>query len=206
MIASPEWLEKVEKMAGEICHQEGCFLYDLEFLGTGRGRTLRVYVDKDGGAGIDDCSKVSRELNTLLDSLIDGDDVIPGGPYNLEVSTPGVDRPLKKDWHFQKVIGKKIAIKTFEAMESMGIAIEHLKNAKNFEEVLKGLEDQQLIFETTEGNFKIPISAVDKSRVVFEIKEVIDEAKKAAKEIKQLDKAAKQAARLAKKQTKKKKK
>ena len=202
MIASPEWLEKVEKMAGDICHQEGCFLYDLEFLGTGRGRTLRVYVDKEGGAGIDDCSKVSRELNSLLDA----DDVIPDGPYNLEVSTPGVDRPLKKAWHFQKVIGKKIAIKTFEAMESMGVAIEHLKNARNFEEVLKGFDDQNLIFESAEGDFKIPISAVDKSRVVFEIKEVIDEAKKAAKEVKQLDKAAKQAARLAKKQTKKKKK
>ncbi len=203
MIPSPEWLEKVEQMAGEVCHRGGCFLYDLEFLGTGSGRTLRVYVDKEGGAGIDDCSTVSRELNSLLDA----DDVIPGGPYHLEVSTPGVDRPLKKPWHFEKVIGKKIAIRTLDAMETLGVNLERFKNARNFEEVLTALDDQYLVFQATEGSFRIPLSALERSKVVFEFKEVIDESKKAAKEAKQLAKAARQLAKEAKnaaKRTKKK--
>ncbi len=202
MIELPQWLEKVEQMAGEVCHRGGCFLYDLEFLGTGLGRTLRVYVDKVGGAGIEDCSTVSRELNSLLDT----DDVIPGGPYNLEVSTPGVDRPLKKSWHFEKVIGKKIAVRTSEPMQSFGVQVERLKNSRNVEEVLTGFEDQNLIFDSSEGNFKIPLSAVEKSKVVFEFKEVIDESKRAAKEAKQLVKEAKQLARVAKKAARKPKK
>ena len=202
MIELPAWLEKVEQMAGQVCHQEGCFLYDLEFLGTGLGRTLRVYVDKVGGAGIDDCSTVSKELNSLLDA----DDVIPGGPYHLEVSTPGVDRPLKKSWHFEKVIGKKIAVRTIEPMQSFGVQVERLKNSRNVEEVLTGFQDHNLVFDSIDGNFKIPLSAVEKSKVVFEFKEVIDESKKAAKEAKQLVKEAKQLARAAKKAARKPKK
>src|SRR5437868_1876988 len=97
--SNPSWMEKVEQMAQTVAAQAGCILYDIEFVGIGKGRTLRVYIDKetpsaensgesgeDGkGAGIDDCSNVSRALDTLLDE----NDVIPGESYYLEVSTPG---------------------------------------------------------------------------------------------------------------------
>ena len=203
MIEVPTWLEKVENIAAEVCDRGGCFLYDLEFLGTGLGRTLRVFVDKAGGAGIEDCSTVSRELNTLLDA---DEALIPGGPYHLEVSTPGVDRPLKKSWHFEKVVGKKIAVRTSEPMQSFGVQIGRLKNSRNIEEVLTGVVGADLVFDSPEGDFKIPLAAVEKSKVVFEFKEVIDESKKAAKEAKQLVKAEKQLAREAKKASRKPKK
>jgi ribosome maturation factor RimP len=168
MNPSPEWLEKIEKMAGEVCHREGCFLYDLEFVGSGNGRTLRVFVDKEAGAGIDDCSNVSKGLNLLLD----GEDVIPGGQYHLEVSTPGIDRPLKKPWHFEKAIGKKIWIRTSEAFENLGVSIEHLKKAKQMEEVLQSVEDGNLVFAVKKDEVRLPISALEKSKIVFEFKQV----------------------------------
>ena len=88
------WLEKIEKIAQEIAEREGCVLYDLENIGSGKGRILRVYIDKDTGVGIEDCSNVSKGLNLRLDV----EDIVPGEMYNLEVSTPGLDRHLKKAW------------------------------------------------------------------------------------------------------------
>ena len=160
-----DWMTKIEQLAEDVCRREGCFLYDAEFIGAGKGRVLRVFIDKDnGGAGIDDCSNVSKGLNLLLDV----EDVIPGGMYNLEVSTPGIDRPLKKSWHFDKVIGKKIWIKTAEALESLGVTVERMKKAKQFEQVLKGIENGVLIFDVGDGDIHIPLTAVEKSKVVFE--------------------------------------
>jgi ribosome maturation factor RimP len=108
---------KLKNWLRKLPFEKGVFLYDVEFLG---GRVLRISIDKDagpnhtaiandlnlgdgveledgvedlaGGAGIADCSKVAHGLNEL-DSL---DDLVPGGNYNLEVSTPGIDRHLKK--------------------------------------------------------------------------------------------------------------
>lgn len=161
-----EWMEKVEHVANEICQREGCFLYDLEFLGSSHGRTLRVYIDKDEGAGIADCSNVSKGLNEFLDA----GEVIPGGHYNLEISTPGVDRPLRKKWHFEKVVGKKIWVKSVEAFETLGVQIERLKKSKQMEADLKGVDGEWLVFDVKEGEVRLPISALEKAKLVFEFK------------------------------------
>lgn len=159
------WLMQVEEFAEKAAQQEGCLLYDLEFSGTGQGRTLRVFIDKEAGVGIEDCSNVSKSLNQLLD---DGD-VVPGGPYNLEVSTPGIDRNLKRGWHFDKVVGKKIWVKSQRAFEDFGV--EHTKWAKTkqIEQVLSGTDSENLIFETKETVIRIPKSAIEKAKVVFEM-------------------------------------
>lgn len=160
-----QWLSRVEELAENAARQEGCWLYDLEFSGTGQGRTLRVFIDKDEGVGIEDCSNVSKNLNQLLDE----GDFIPGGAYNLEVSTPGIDRSLKRDWHFDKVVGKKIWVKSRLPFQDFGV--EHTKWAKTkqIEHVLSGVDPENIIFETKETVIRIPKNAVEKAKVVFEM-------------------------------------
>ncbi|MDH5509883.1 MAG: ribosome maturation factor RimP [Nitrospinota bacterium] len=97
--------DKIVALVEPAVLAEGCSLFDLEFkLGKGSSM-LRVYIDKDGGVGVDDCARVSRQLGFLLDT----DELIPGS-YTLEVSSPGLTRSLKKPTHFQKAVGKYAAI------------------------------------------------------------------------------------------------
>jgi ribosome maturation factor RimP len=93
-------LQKIEILANDVALREGVKIYDIEFSGGAQGRILRIYIDKEGGVGVDDCANVSRGLNLLLDV----EDPIPGGKYVLEVSSPGLDRVLKKNWHFEQAV------------------------------------------------------------------------------------------------------
>lgn len=165
MSDSPSWMEKVEIMASEVAAREGCILYDIEFVGIGKGRTLRVFIDKeDGSISIEDCSNVSKGLNLLLDT----EDIIPGEAYNLEVSTPGLDRHLKKPWHFQKAVGKKVYIKTSKALESAGVTHKKWKSAKTVEHVLDSADDSGVHFKMDDADIKIPYELIDKAKIVFE--------------------------------------
>lgn len=162
-----EWFAKIEEICQKVSEQQGCYLYDADFTGTGNGRTLRVFIDKEGGAGVDDCSNVSRGLNEVLDA---DENLIPGGPYNLEVSTPGIDRILRKAWHFEKVVGKKIWVKTGVAFEEMGVEEPTLKKAKQVEAVLKDFKNETLTLENKKGGDVIlPYNRIEKAKVVFEM-------------------------------------
>lgn len=161
-----EWFEKVEKICQDIASREGCYLYDADFSGIGAGRTLRVFIDKDNGVGVEDCTNVSRGLDEALDQ----DELIPGGPYNLEVSTPGIDRILKKAWHFEKVVGKKIWVKTGVAFETLGVQEPTLKKAKQVEAVLKEFKNDTIVLENKKGDdVSLPLEKIEKAKVVFEM-------------------------------------
>lgn len=164
--SAPEWMEKLERLAADVCQREGCYLYDLEFGGLGQGRTLRVFVDKEDGVGIEDCSNVSKGLNEALDT----EDVVPGGAYNLEVSTPGIDRHLRKPWHFEKVVGKKIWVRVRGALETLGVTDKKWKNAKQVESTLSAADADGITFQEKEGDIRIPFAAIEKAKVVFEMK------------------------------------
>jgi len=86
---------------------------ELKHEGTRGGRILRVYLDKEGGPVMEDLSKVSRSLSDLLD---ENDDVVDGA-YSLEVSSPGVNRPLKRPEHFARYVGKRVRVRTREAID-----------------------------------------------------------------------------------------
>lgn len=161
------WLEKVEKIAQEIAEREGCVLYDIEHSGSGRGRILRVYIDKENGVGIEDCSNVSKGLNLRLDV----EDVVPGEMYNLEVSTPGLDRHLKKAWHFEKAAGKKIFVQLSKSLGALGATEDKgMLSMKKFEEVLQSSDGGQLAFEMRGQKIRVPLEAVEKAKMVFEYK------------------------------------
>lgn len=161
------WLEKVEKIAQEIVEREGCILYDLEHTGTGKGRILRVFIDKESGVGIEDCSNISKGLNLRLDV----EDVVPGAMYSLEVSTPGLDRQLKQKWHFQKVVGKKISVQLLKSLGNVAAVEDKGMTAmKKFEDILVAADDENLYFELRSNKIKIPYTAVEKAKLVFEYK------------------------------------
>lgn len=171
------FLAQVEKLAGEVVAREGCELYDVEF-GTSSGqRVLRVYIDKGTEpVGIDDCANVSRGLNLLLDD----EDLVPGGNYQLEVSSPGLDRVLRRVDHFQKAIGKKVWLRLDRALQELGVDQKGLLNAKQVQgTLLEVLEDGVRIDFAekkddagVEKVVKIPWQAVQKAKTVFDFSAV----------------------------------
>lgn len=162
------WLDQVEKIASAAAEKNGCLLYDIEFVGAGKGRVLRLYIDTDneGGISLDDCSNVSKSLNEVLEK---DEDMIPGGAYALEVSSPGLERHLVKPWHFQKAVGKKVYLKTSKALESMGVTDKKWKAAKTVEEVIESADDKAVRFVVKDVEIKIPYDMIEKAKVLFEI-------------------------------------
>ena len=102
-----ENVEQIWKVVEPYLAAESLELDDLEVLGRGRARTLRVTIDKTGGIDLDRISEVSRGLSRLLDSETEID-----GPYQLEVSSPGLERKLSRPSQFQKSVGREVVVKT----------------------------------------------------------------------------------------------
>src|SRR5580692_8853402 len=99
---------RVQALAEPLARSLGLELVDIEYLREGPSWILRVFIDKPGGVNLDDCSTFSHALGPALDV----DDVV-GTTYSLEVSSPGLERPLKKPKDFERFAGKRIKIKTF---------------------------------------------------------------------------------------------
>lgn len=121
-----------EELVLPIIEERGYELVDVEYVKEGSTYYLRVYADKEGGITIDDCVEVSRALNPKLDAY----DKELKDPYILEVSSPGLLRPLKKDKDFARNIGKMVEIKLFKPLDGS-------KN-KEFEAELKGYDDKTI--------------------------------------------------------------
>ncbi len=100
--------QKVRDVAGPIVAGESMELLEVEYVREREGWVLRLFVDKAGGVGLEDCQQASRAVETALDV----EDIIPQ-EYSLEVSSPGLNRPLSKPEHFKKVEGQRVKLKTF---------------------------------------------------------------------------------------------
>ena len=104
--------EALEKLATDVCERHGVYIYNTEYKKEGSEYYLRLYIDKDGGVTIEDCENVSREISPMLDDL-----TFIKEAYIFEVSSPGIDRALTRDWHFEKVMGEEIDIKLFAPID-----------------------------------------------------------------------------------------
>ena len=102
----------ITELARPIVEQIGCELWDVEYVSEGGQWYLRVYIDKDGGISIDDCEKVSR----ALDPIIEEKDPIPTS-YIFEVSSAGLERTLKQPAHFQRFLGENVEVKLYKPLE-----------------------------------------------------------------------------------------
>ncbi|MCP4748428.1 MAG: ribosome maturation factor RimP [Desulfobacteraceae bacterium] len=128
MAANP-LVAQVWRLAEPLCLSEGVELAHIEFQREHKGRTLRVYIDKPGGVTLDDCTAISRQLSDILDVSLD----IPAS-YRLEVSSPGLQRPLGKLDDFKRYAGRRVKIRTMQAV----------KGQKNFTGVLKSVDDTKI--------------------------------------------------------------
>lgn len=128
--------ETVSKYLETIIESNGYELVDIEFKKEGANWYLRVFMDKEGGFTINDCEEVSR----FLEQKLDKDDPIEQA-YILEVSSPGLDRPLKKEADFVKFAGSVVDVKLYKAREKR----------KEFQGVLKGLENNIVTIEEENG-------------------------------------------------------
>ncbi len=128
--------ERVESLIKEKIESLGYYLYDVEYVKEGAEYYLRIYIDKETGIDLNDCEKVSNEINDLLDKA----DYIKE-QYYLEVSSPGIERILKKDKHLEQNIGKKVDVKLFKKDE---------KGKKEYKGILKKFNQEEIIIEAEE--------------------------------------------------------
>ncbi len=151
-------LDKVRQIAAPLAAQEGLELIDAEIGGGGGRQILRIFIDKAGGVSLDDCTAVSRAVSTALDV----EDPIEGA-YDLEVSSPGLDRPLKTPDHFQKFLGSKVRVRTFGPLPES-------ENRRTFLGILQGYENGTISIDVDGKIFRVPHALVSKANVepVFE--------------------------------------
>jgi ribosome maturation factor RimP len=153
-------IDQVRAVAQRVTDSLGLELWDLEFHGGGKGRMLRIFIDKPEGVTHEDCANVSREVGTILDV----EDPIPGS-YTLEVSSPGLDRKLRNLADFERYTGSKVKLLTRELVE----------NQKHFEGRLKLVHDGAVTLEIGGSKkheprtVEIPLAQVEKANLVPEI-------------------------------------
>lgn len=137
-----------------IAEEAGVVLLDVDFVREAGAEYLRVCIDREGGVRMEDCERISRKLSPLLDDL----DLIPGG-FNLEVSSPGLERVLKKDREFCHFQGRTVEISSFEPLEDLG---------RKFQGILRGLRDGVVLVETVGGRVvAIPREKIARAKLVL---------------------------------------
>src|SRR4029077_14146870 len=143
-------LTRVWQLAAPLAEGEGMEIVDVEFRheGSRGGRVLRLYLDKEGGTNVDDLTRVSRQLSELLDAQDSID-----GTYTLEVSSPGINRPLKKPEHFVPFIGKRIRIRTRDMIDGR----------RSFLGILRNVVEDSVTLTQEGKQYRIPFSMIEKS-------------------------------------------
>jgi ribosome maturation factor RimP len=143
--------ERLTELFEPVVAGLGCELWGVEYFTQGRGALLRVYIDKADGVGVDDCERVSRQVSSVLDV----EDPIRS-EYTLEVSSPGMDRPLFKLAQFQESIGERVALRLRQPFEGR----------RKFTGLLKGIENDEVVLEVDNEEYVLPFELIDKANVV----------------------------------------
>jgi ribosome maturation factor RimP len=145
--------ERVQALLEPLVESLGYELVCLELHGSGSNALLRLYIDGPQGIGLEDCERVSREVSATMDVA----DPISGS-YRLEVSSPGLDRPLAKPEHFRRYAGR-------QAKVQMRMPID---GRRRFAGRLLGLEQDEIVIEVDGSSFRLPLEQVEKARLVPE--------------------------------------
>ena len=158
-MAKGDVVDQVRSVALPILDSMGIELVDLEFRKEGPGMVVRLFIDKPGGILLDDCSAVSRELSEILDV----EEIVPCN-YNLEVSSPGLNRPLTKPADYDRYAGKLVKVRTYEM-----VADDVGNRRKTFLGQLVELKDGIIHIRLKEGqSAAIPFDKVAKANLEFE--------------------------------------
>jgi ribosome maturation factor RimP len=146
-------IEAVWRIASPVCDAEGMELVHIEFQREPSGRILRLYIDKPGGVHLEDCVTISRQIGDLLDVAYD-----VKGPYTLEVTSPGIHRPLGKRADFDRFKGSRVKVRTSVPLEGRS----------NYTGMLVGIEKEEVLVVVDGVTHRIPYENIAKARLVGE--------------------------------------
>jgi ribosome maturation factor RimP len=149
-----KFLDQAKRFADAICEGEGIELVYIEYQRETRGRILRIYIDKPGGVTLDDCAGVSRQLSDLLDVELEDD-----FSYNLEVSSPGQNRPLWKEQDFERFNGCRVKIK-------MRRSLDIVEGQKKITGALAGISDNHVKVLFDNRTVSIPFQEISRAHLV----------------------------------------
>lgn len=144
---------RVENLLKGIIENLDYELYDVQYVKEGKDYYLRIVIDKEAGIDINDCEKVNDAINDVLDEA----DYIKE-QYFLEVSSPGLERTLRKNIHFEKQIGNKISVKLFKAIDKQ----------KELVGILKEYSADELILEQENKEIKVEVKNIALAKTVFD--------------------------------------
>jgi ribosome maturation factor RimP len=151
-LSTPKIKTAVEEMVQPYLDSNGFELVDIEYVKEGSNYFLRIFVDKEGGIDIDDCGRISEYVSEQLDK----NDPISDA-YFLEVSSPGAERPLKKQEDVQKAVGKHVFLTTYEP----------ISGAKEFEGLLLSFDGENAVVRTGKKEYTIPYTKVASARLAI---------------------------------------
>jgi ribosome maturation factor RimP len=143
--------DELQKLLEPTVERLGCELTDLVVRLSGKGGLLQLTIDKPDGIDIDDCEKVSHAVSALLDV----EDPVPG-EYNLEVSSPGLDRKLTKVEHFQRFEGETLKVTMRFPMDGR----------RRFRGTLVSSDDENIVVEVDGQTYSLPLATIDTARLV----------------------------------------
>ena len=163
VIDKEEIIAKIVEICERVAEPEGIEIVDVQLLGAGRGRLLRIFIDRPAGGSAEqphgvshaDCEFISRQVGTILDI----EDVIPGDSYTLEVSSPGLERKLSKEKDFERFVGQKAKVVLREPVE----------NQRSWEGKLAGISQGIVALEPSAGRvIRFPLAQVQKANLKFD--------------------------------------
>ncbi len=143
--------ERLDALIAPVVSGLGYQLWGVEYVSQGRHTSLRIFIDAEAGISVDDCAAVSRQLGGVFDV----EDPI-AGEYTLEVSSPGMDRPLFTLAQFAQFVGHQVKVRLRSPFEGR----------RNFNGLLKAVEEEDVIIEVDQHEYLLPIDSIDKANVV----------------------------------------
>lgn len=142
--------ERLESLLAPVVESLDCTLWGIEYFSQGRQSVLRVFIDKPEGVSVEDCERVSRQISSVMDV----EDPIQR-EYTLEVSSPGMDRPLYKLSQFEQSVGEHVVLRLRVAFEGR----------RKFAGLLKGVENDEIVLEVDEEEYLLPYELIDKANI-----------------------------------------
>ena len=148
-------IEKVQEITERVAGDAGLEVVDVQMLGGGGSRLLRIFIDKPEGVTHADCEHISQHVGTILDV----EDVIPGGKYTLEVSSPGLERKIARPREFERFVGKKVKVVLRQPVE----------NQRTWVGALRNFAEGIITLEPSPGkSIQFPLELVEKANLKFE--------------------------------------
>ncbi|MCK4609006.1 MAG: ribosome maturation factor RimP [Gammaproteobacteria bacterium] len=145
---------KICELVTPVAAELGCELWGCELVGLDKHKILRIYIDSEAGVTLDDCARVSHQVSGVLDV----EDLITGN-YDLEVSSPGIDRLLFKEEHYQKFIGSYVRIKLLASQDD---------ERRNYKGQITAVANNEVILLVDDATVVLPITNIEKAKLVLD--------------------------------------